>query len=64
MLTRITAEVATQLLKPVFIYVFLEKTSYKHLFAQQLIKLIHKTDQLEHLILIYFSFLKVGVNLN
>ena len=56
---RISIETATQILKPVFVYIFLEQSSYKHSIAHLLIKIPNKS--IFDLVLMYFSFLKVIV---
>lgn len=58
---RINANEAYKLLKPVFIYIFMEKNNLKHLIASLLIKkLENKMDyQILELVTFYFESLKV-----
>jgi hypothetical protein len=60
----VTIKSGTNMLKPVFVYIFLENSNYKHLIAQYLISLLNKNNkQLLDLVLIYFSFLKVSLGI-
>ena len=61
---QISCEEASSLLKPVFIHIFLESSSYKHLIADFLLQkmFLEKADNpdtLSELIVIYFSHIKV-----
>lgn len=61
----ISCDEASSLLKPVFVHIFLESSSYKHLIADFLIQkmFLEKPDSagiLSELIVVYFSHIKVG----